>query len=118
MEFLVVFLTLQMLLYSAIEDLQTYHIPNYLTFSTMGFGVLMMFLYPKSITNVILIFIGITVLFIMAYYHVMGMGDIKLYMAILLLNGLYLTLFCLYGSIMTIEVMTQWGALPLFLFSY
>lgn len=98
MDILIVFFTMQMLLISAIEDLQSFKIPNYITFGTMSLGLIMLFVYPKSITDVIAICVGIVVLFVIACFKIMGMGDVKLYMAILLLNGALISLFTLFIS--------------------
>jgi Flp pilus assembly protein protease CpaA len=92
MDFIVFFLTANMLLYSAYYDITTYKIPNFLTFPTMFIGLV---LSIANKTNLFIILVSIILLFIIGIVGMMGMGDVKMYMAILLLNGVKISVYTL-----------------------
>lgn len=59
-------------------DIKTKRIPNWLCFSSMGIGLLL----SRSFTSFTIHIITLLLLFVLSIFHLMGHGDMKLWMAI------------------------------------
>lgn len=90
--------TASLLLISAITDLKYRKVKNIFTFPSMGIGLFLTGI--QSIKELLVRVIWICGMFIVSTFGVMGMGDVKLIMAIIALRGYWEALLCvLFGSI-------------------
>ena len=87
-------LSLALLFIAFLFDIQTEKIPNYITLPACFIGIILSGVFTpqefpvKALFFIILLFVGI-------FMPVMGVGDIKLLMALLFLSGVFETFICL-----------------------
>lgn len=79
-------ITLAVLMVAAVTDATSYHIPNLLTFPAIIVGLLLC-RFPFSVESWIRV-IWLAIFFALGTLHIMGMGDLKLCMAVLALRGI------------------------------
>ena len=84
MNLISLFVSLQFLLFATSEDIETYKIPNILTYSHMIFGCIYAYQLGYSIKDIL---VAIIIFVIFGLVGLMGMGDVKMYIALSLLNG-------------------------------
>lgn len=82
-------ITMTILIIAAINDYLYFKVPNYITFPSIIIGLVLSFYI--SPTTCLLRIMCIVILFFAGMLNFIGMGDLKLIMAILALNGLYYT---------------------------
>lgn len=81
---------------AAMFDCKTMKIPNAISFSLMGFGIVWNVLFNKE--DWWINFIAFMIIFLFGSLRLMGLGDIKMLMAFSLIAGWYCTLFTILFS--------------------
>ncbi len=87
LKILMILCTIGLLLVSSVFDIKKKKIPNFITFPAIFLGLILTGI-GMSANELLFRILGITVLFVLSTLRFLGMGDIKLIMAIIALRGI------------------------------